>query len=251
MFERPHHQRIARVLEALDADLLLKNRCLFGGGTAIALAHGEYRESVDADFICSSVDGYRELRQLVNSAGMDMLCKSALATLRAPKIDQYGIRCAIVIDGMPVKFEIVFEGRVALADPQPADKICGVWTLAMEDRVATKLMANSDRWADDSVKSRDLIDLSMLTDSGVLSPAGAAKARHAYGDSVVSDLEKAKRHLLDRDKRLKTCMVDMGMTMPMDELRGRIERLRADEGKGKAKAGAGSKGATPSPRRHR
>ena len=57
MFERPHHQRIARVLESLDARLLLKNRCLFGGGTAIALAHGEYRESLDIDLICSSIDG--------------------------------------------------------------------------------------------------------------------------------------------------------------------------------------------------
>ena len=67
MFERPHHQRIAQVLEALDASLLLKHRCLFGGGTAIALTHGEYRESVDIDFICSSVDGYREIRGLVSA----------------------------------------------------------------------------------------------------------------------------------------------------------------------------------------
>jgi hypothetical protein len=31
MFERPHHQRIEYVLAALDADLLMNNRCLFGG----------------------------------------------------------------------------------------------------------------------------------------------------------------------------------------------------------------------------
>ncbi len=93
MFERPHHQRIARVLEALDADLLLKNRCLFGGGTAIALAKGEYRESVDIDFICSSVDGYRELRNLVNTGGIDTLFNAPMPVLRAPKIDQYR-RCA-------------------------------------------------------------------------------------------------------------------------------------------------------------
>ena len=47
MFERPHHQRIAQVLRALDGPLLRENNCLFGGGTAIALRYGEYRESVD------------------------------------------------------------------------------------------------------------------------------------------------------------------------------------------------------------
>jgi hypothetical protein len=50
MFNRPHHQRIAKVLESLDADLLKQHNCLFAGGTAIALRYGEYRESVDMDF---------------------------------------------------------------------------------------------------------------------------------------------------------------------------------------------------------
>ena len=34
MFEREHHRRVAAVLEALEADLLAANACLFGGGTA-------------------------------------------------------------------------------------------------------------------------------------------------------------------------------------------------------------------------
>lgn len=57
MFERPHHQRIAQVLRALNAPLLRENQCLFGGGTAIALRYGEYRESVDIDFLVSGVAG--------------------------------------------------------------------------------------------------------------------------------------------------------------------------------------------------
>ncbi len=52
IFERPHHRRIARVLSALDGDLLREVNCLFGGGTAMALRFGEYRESVDMDFWC-------------------------------------------------------------------------------------------------------------------------------------------------------------------------------------------------------
>jgi len=51
LFERTHHRRVAAVLEALDAELLLSHSCLFGGGTAITLRFGEYRESLD---ICLS-----------------------------------------------------------------------------------------------------------------------------------------------------------------------------------------------------
>lgn len=225
MFSRPHHQRIARVLEGLDADLLLKNRCLFGGGTAIAMSQGEYRESLDIALICSSVDGYRELRNLVSRAGIDALSKRPAAVLREPKIDLYGIRCAFAVDTVPVKFEIVFEGRLNLSDPAPSDKVCGVWTLTLEDKVASKLMANSDRWADDSVMSRDLIDLSMLTDTGSLSPAGIEKAKRAYGDSIVTDFAKAKDALLNRAGRLELCMVRMAITLPSATLRERLERL--------------------------
>ncbi|MGZ5132535.1 MAG: nucleotidyl transferase AbiEii/AbiGii toxin family protein, partial [Caldimonas sp.] len=46
-FEREHHRRIAAILQALDAELLAASHCLFGGGTAMALRYGEYRESVD------------------------------------------------------------------------------------------------------------------------------------------------------------------------------------------------------------
>jgi len=55
MFERPYHQRIALVLQALDGSLLRENGCLFGGGTSIALRYGEYRESVDIDFLVSDL----------------------------------------------------------------------------------------------------------------------------------------------------------------------------------------------------
>jgi hypothetical protein len=63
MFERPLHQRIARVLGTLNGALLKEHGCLFGGGTAIALRFGEYRESVDIDFLLSDVTHYRSHRQ--------------------------------------------------------------------------------------------------------------------------------------------------------------------------------------------
>lgn len=79
MFERAHHQRIARVLDALDGQLLREAHCLFGGGTAIALRFGEYRESVDMDFLVSDVASYRNLRQLLTGpAGFAGLLRAGL-----------------------------------------------------------------------------------------------------------------------------------------------------------------------------
>lgn len=55
MFGRQHHQKIAAVLAKLDPCILKKERCYFGGGTAIALVFDEFRESVDIDFMTSDI----------------------------------------------------------------------------------------------------------------------------------------------------------------------------------------------------
>lgn len=228
MFERVHHQRIAAILRSLDGTMLLRNRCLFGGGTAIALAHGEYRESVDIDLICSSVDGYREIRQEVNVLDQAWLFKQPVQIVREPRADQYGIRLAAAVDSVAVKIEIVFEGRIALKDPLPEDVIEGVWTLTREDQVATKLMANADRYADDSVMSRDLIDLAMLSPNGALPEAGILKARHAYGESIDKAFARSKELLLERDGRLDKCMNAMQMKLAPDVLREKILKLHLE-----------------------
>ena len=225
LYSRPHHQRIQRILESLNTDLLLRNQCLFGGGTAIALTHGEYRQSVDVELIVSSKDGYRELRGLVNSQGIEALVKRPLPLRREARIDQYGIRCAFEVDSAAIKFEIVFEGRVELQDPLPEDRVNGVWALTMRDKVATKLMANSDRWADDSVWSRDIIDLAMLTKGQTADPAAVEAAVEAYGRSVLVDFEKARTSLLGREGGLLNCMKRMLMTMPENDLRELIQGL--------------------------
>ena len=94
VFERPHHRRIAQVLGALDGALLKENNCLFGGGTAIALRYGEYRESVDIDFLVSDGGGYRNLRQLLTGPrGMAAILRegaSVWTQAREPRTDQYG-----------------------------------------------------------------------------------------------------------------------------------------------------------------
>lgn len=225
MFEREHHQRIAAILERLDVQVLLKHRCLFGGGTAIALSRGEYRESVDIDFICPSVDGYRGLRETVDARHLDWLFAQPVDLVREPRVDQYGIRLAVAVDAVPVKLEIIFESRVDFTDPLPEDRICGVWAMAVEDLTATKLMANADRYADDAVMSRDLIDLSMLAHDHVLNAAGAAKARRAYGKGIDKAFARGKELLLERDGRLSRCMKAMRMPSPEEDWRERLSRL--------------------------
>ncbi|MBX3606487.1 MAG: nucleotidyl transferase AbiEii/AbiGii toxin family protein [Piscinibacter sp.] len=215
MFERPHHRRIAAVLEALDADVLAANACLFGGGTAMALRYGEYRESVDIDFLVSKVDGYRQLRQrLTGPEGMRAITRPGhtLSQTREVRADQYGIRTLLQFDGADIKFEIVLEGRIDLEAPGPDDRLCGVATLTPLDMATSKLLANSDRWRDEAVMSRDLIDLAMMAPPRALLKQALAKARVAYGDSVAADLASAVEDLRARPHRLDRCMQAMAMT---------------------------------------
>jgi hypothetical protein len=215
LFERPHHRRIATVLEALDAQVLSANACLFGGGTAMALRYGEYRESVDIDFLVSRVEGYRQLRQrLTGPDGMRAITRPdhTLNQVREVRADQYGVRTLLKVDGADIKFEIVLEGRIELEAPTADDHQCGVATLTPLDMATSKLLANSDRWRDDSVMSRDLIDLAMMAPPAALLRKAMAKAQGAYGDSVATDLARAVEDLRARPHRLDQCMQALAMT---------------------------------------
>jgi Nucleotidyl transferase AbiEii toxin, Type IV TA system len=214
LFEREHHRRIARVLAALDADKLAAHACLFGGGTAMALRYGEYRESVDIDFLVSNPHGYRQLRQsLTGPEGLSPIVRqgATLTLSREVRADQYGIRTMLRVDNVEIKFEVVLEGRIDLEPPGPQDSIEGIATLCPLDMAASKLLANSDRWADDAVASRDLIDLAMMQPSRELLERAVAKAAEAYGDTVTRDLVKAIAALRERPHRLEQCMKQMRM----------------------------------------
>jgi hypothetical protein len=229
LFEREHHRRVADVLESLDADALKANVCLFGGGTAIALRYGEYRESVDIDFLVSDRDGYRALRQRIGgTAGLRAIQRPGreLEQLRPVRADQYGLRTVVRVDGIEIKLEIVLEGRITLDPPGAGDEICGIATLTPLDMAASKLLANSDRWADDAVFSRDLIDLAMMAPPKKLLKAAIEKARGAYGDSIENDLGKAIDALRARPHRLDQCMEAMQMrSVPKALLWKRIKAL--------------------------
>lgn len=227
-FERPHHQAIATILKSLDADLLAGNHCLFGGGTAIALRYGEYRESIDIDFLVSDLAGYRNLRQLMTSRaglGSIVLPGATIRTLREIRADQYGIRTIVGTDNINIKFEIVLEARIQFAPPDPDGGICGVATLTPLDMLASKLLANADRWADDSVFSRDLIDMAMMQPTARLLQSACEKAEGAYGASIRRDLLEAVGKLLTRDGRLEQCMSALKIELPKAVLWQRLKAL--------------------------
>lgn len=230
MFERAHHQRIARVLTSLDGSLLAQHGALFGGGTCIALRYGEYRESVDIDFMVSDATGYRELRQLLTGTeGLNVIIRPGappLIMLRDIRADQYGIRTQVQMDGHAIKFEVVREARIVLETPGPLDHVCGVNALTPLDLATSKLLANSDRQADDGVFSRDVIDLAMMSLPLPMLRKAVAKAEQAYGPAITRDLAKALDRLQNRQGWLERCMQAMAMVMPKAVLWQKVRRLR-------------------------
>lgn len=229
MFKRDHHRRIATILHSLNTDLLDQYSCLFGGGTAIVLARGEYRESVDLDFLVSERAGYQALRNLLTGKdGINSITRKGmpLSAAREIRVDQYGIRTMLLVDAVEIKFEIVFEARVSLEIPQDSERICGASVLTALDMATTKLLANSDRWSDDSVHSRDLIDLAMVGFGAKSLQPAIEKAKMSYGDSIERDLNKAINSLRQRKGRLAVCMDALKIDeVPKAQLWQKIQNL--------------------------
>jgi Nucleotidyl transferase AbiEii toxin, Type IV TA system len=179
-FQIGHHQLIHQVLESLNCEFLSECRAYFGGGTLILLDLHEYRTSNDIDFICPLGADYRKLRNAISDRNPQILLKdnSALEIKRFTA-DQYGIRMAIVVDGVPIKTEIIAEARFELDSPRQP-----IWSpvecLSVSDCFISKLLANADRYADLSVHSRDLIDLAFLRNEQSIPPLAIEKAEAAY-----------------------------------------------------------------------
>lgn len=182
-YSRAEHQLIFDVLGAMNRAFLLDNKCWFGGGTAIVLKLGEYRQSMDIDFLCSDVDGYRRLRTAAMGEGVRALFTSKVESLREVRADQYGIRTLLEYNGQPIKFEIVREGRIEIDGR--LDEELRVPTLLPADMFAEKLLANADRCVDPSVNYRDALDIGMLVKGfGNIPQAALAKVERAYGAEI-------------------------------------------------------------------
>ncbi len=210
MFKRPRHRTIAEILEAMNADFLRDAKCYFAGGTAISLLLGEFRESVDIDFLCSDQNGYRKLRESVFNNSLGEIFSKEVQMLRDVRSDRDGIRTILFANNIPVKFEIVREARIELSAMEVPS--IPVPCLSRGDLFAEKLLANADRWNDKSAMSRDVIDLMIMEEKwGSIPSESWDKATSAYGNSVYAALEQSKEKLRNDPGYLRDCIEKMGI----------------------------------------
>jgi hypothetical protein len=224
MFERRRHQSVLAVLEAMDAETLRRCGFVFAGGTRIVLELGEYRESDDVDFLCSSSAGYGELRLAVKSRSYAALFTPAglsrLSFPREPRLDQYGIRFPVKLGEETLKVELVREARIEL-DSGVRPSWSPVDCLATIDCYAEKLLANSDRWADRQVLSRDLLDLAALrVHCGPIPPESWRKVEQAYKSAPRADLAKALALFDAGPDYRRRCLEGLSVRGESDLLRG-------------------------------
>jgi predicted nucleotidyltransferase component of viral defense system len=206
MFDLEHHQKILLILESLDASIFDEAGAAFGGGTLITLLNGEYRWSKDVDFICPVGPGYRRLREIVANAyhkpSVFFAKTERLDFPRELKADQYGVRFLVLVDGSPIKFEIVAEARIKL-EPFSYYPWASIPCLSFDDQCTEKLLANADRWLDPSIESRDIIDLAMLRQKSIISQEAYDKAENAY--PTLEPLKKAIKNFQTKADYREKC----------------------------------------------
>jgi hypothetical protein len=233
MFKREQHRRVVTLLAAFSETNLSRCKFFFGGGTRIVLDLEEYRESRDIDFLCSDPEGYAELRFQAATRGYDALFRRAdrkeLHLPREMRIDQYGIRFPVELGGSLIRVELIREARIAL-DAGIRPDWSSVDCLSLTDCYAEKILANSDRWADRQILSRDLIDLSILRQRmGLVPERSWEKTERAYRSAAREDLLKAIAAFLGDVAHQKRCFEGLQLENPEEALAG-MDLLRRDLG---------------------
>lgn len=201
MMRREQHEKIAKVLDALDFEVLDRSNVFFGGGTAISMMNDEYRLSTDIDFLCSDQHGYSIVMNRVFDSGLQGVFKTGQAPQQAREIrrDRDGIRTILDIDGTKIKFEIVKESRISLQGTvyQPIP----VKTLTHSDLFAEKLLANTDRGLDQFADFKDMLDLLVMQMNwGDIPEEARSAATRAYGASVSKAYDATLQALASSDK---------------------------------------------------
>ena len=219
MFERERHRAMARLLRRFEADLLANCKCYFGGGSAIVMQLNEYRESVDLDFLCADLNGYRALRNAIKPPTLGNLLREPVLYARDVRTERDKVTAFVLIDDLPVKVEIILEARISLSGD--FDERFGVPVLSTADLYAEKLLANADRGLDRSTMSRDLIDLSMMMRSwGPIPAAAIQKVEVAYGASALGSFDEGLGLLEDsvyREECLRKMRMDPALSATIVE----------------------------------
>jgi Nucleotidyl transferase AbiEii toxin, Type IV TA system len=210
-FRLAWHQLVVDLLSVMDRKFLTTSSCYFGGGTRIVLELDEYRESRDIDFMCSSRDGYRKIRNTITQNSLGGIFNGSYRLMREVRADMYGIRTYLEYENQPIKFEIISEGRIDLAGARikrlPVDVLDHTTTFA------EKFLANADRGRDSSTRSRDLIDLAFMASNWEEDylRSGFTIAESVYGASVFEELKYALGLFADSAYRSR-CIKDLAVS---------------------------------------
>lgn len=227
-FHRPLHRRIAEILSRMDARFLAAAECYFGGGTQLAMSHGEYRESRDIDFLVSSTKGLRALRETVNDRSLGKLFKGRILLEREVRAERDAIRTFITESesAAPIKFEVVVEARIELKGS--TDRALGVPILGLRYAIAEKLLANADRGRAKEHRARDVVDLAFISlqaDDKEFH-AGRNIAEVPYGRVIQRELDEVIRMLRLDPKFRSQCVSDLLVEDPKALMRG-LEKLQS------------------------
>lgn len=231
MFRREQHRKVLSLLHAFDSELLSRCGFFFGGGTRIVLDLEEYRESHDVDFLCADAEGYAELRFEAATRSYGALfgpgSRDGLHFPREMRIDQYGIRFPVEVEGDTIRVELIREARIGL-EPGVRPSWSPVDCLVVPDCYAEKVLANSDRWADRQFLSRDLIDLSVLRSRiGPIPQTAWDKVERAYKTAGRDDLRKAIAAFTEDGAHRQRCFQGLQIDDPARVLEG-VNQLRQE-----------------------
>lgn len=192
-FKIEHHKIIESALENFNADLLYEKNILFGGGTRIALDLGEFRKSVDIDFLCPNKDSYRAVRESVTSASLGALVKEDFHYVREILFTRDAVRAMFLFRGARLKLEFVCFDNYQIT-PVLDDKF-PVPYINPESCFYTKLLANSDRCMAHPYK--DIVDILAMCDAwGDIPTSSIDGAMSHYGQSVIRDLKRSLDDIL-------------------------------------------------------
>lgn len=210
MHNKEKNQKIKLLLKKINRNIILNSECFFGGGSALSMFLDDYRESSDIDFLCSSEEGYRELRNHFFENNLKDLFDDSVEVVRDFTMSNYAVRGALKIDDMVIKFEIINEGRIKIEGEENSS--LSVPTLTRLDFFTQKLLSNVDRWADRGVKSRDMIDLLVMRHHwGEIPKKAWEKAGKAYSPFVVEKAYENALNLLRNEEYLKSCFKELNI----------------------------------------
>lgn len=210
-FRLVHHHNILTILQSLNSKGLESGSAYFGGGSVLALDFYEYRLSQNIDFIsCVNAGGYKYLRKIVFDDGYEALFND-LSKIQIGRIttDQYGIRMNVVVNDMSIKIEIIAETRFQLDAPR-YPSWSPVPCLSLNDCFTSKLLANSDRYIDKAVESRDLIDLAFLRLQSSIPKSAIDKAENSY--EIMQPLKRAIELFQENTEYRQKCFQGLQIT---------------------------------------